>query len=70
MEKLKIDRINELARKNKEGTLTAEEIIERKALYDEYISEVRISFGNILDNTVIHYPDGSKKYLKKDTEDN
>ena len=66
MEKQKLDRINELAKKKKEGTLTEEEAIERKALHDEYILEFRRSFGAILDNTVIQYPDGSKKYLKKD----
>lgn len=68
MEKEKLDRINELAKKNKEGTLTEEEAIERKALHDEYILEFRRSFGAILDNTVIQYPDGSRKSLKK--EDN
>ena len=68
MEKQKLDRINELAKKKKEGTLTEEEAIERKALHDEYILEFRRSFGAILDNTVIEYPDGSRKSLKK--EDN
>lgn len=66
MEKQKLDRINELAKKKKEGTLTEEEAIERKALHDEYILEFRRSFGAILDNTVIQYPDGSRKSLKKE----
>ncbi len=67
MEKAKLDRINELARKKKEGIeLTPEELEEQKALREEYINEIRLSFGAILDNTVIQYPDGSKKYLKKD----
>ena len=70
MEKAKLDRINELAKKKKEGTLTEEEAIERKALHDEYIAEFRLSFGAILDNTVIQYPDGSKKHLKKDPTEN
>ena len=70
MEKAKLDRINELAKKKKEGTLTEEEAIERKALHDEYIAEFRLSFGAILDNTVIQYPDGSKKSLKKDQSEN
>ena len=39
---------------------------ERKALHAEYIAEFRLSFGAILDNTVIQYPDGTKKSLKKD----
>ena len=68
MEKEKLDRINELAKKKKDGTLTPEEASERKALHDEYISEFRLSFGAMLDNTVIQYPDGSKKSLKKDKE--
>jgi uncharacterized protein YnzC (UPF0291/DUF896 family) len=70
MEKEKLDRINELAKKKKEGTLTEEEAIERKALHDEYILEFRRSFGAILDNTVIQYPDGSRKSLKKEENEN
>ena len=67
MEKAKLDRINELARKKKEGIeLTPDELEEQKALREEYLNEIRLSFGAILDNTVIQYPDGSKKYLKKD----
>lgn len=66
MEQKKLDRINELAKKKKEGTLTEEEATERKALHEEYILEFRRSFGAILDNTVIEYPDGSRKSLKKD----
>ena len=66
MEKAKIDRINELARKSKLEPLTDEEKAEQKALRDEYIAEFRRSFGGILDNTVIQYPDGSRKSLKKD----
>ena len=70
MEKEKLNRINALAKKKKEGTLTEEEAIERKALHDEYIREFRLSFGAMLDNTVIQYPDGSRKSLKKDNEEN
>ena len=66
MEKAKLERINELAKKKKDGTLTEEEAIERKALHDEYIAEFRLSFGAMLDNTVIQYPDGTKKSLKKE----
>ena len=69
MEKEKLDRINELAKKRKEGTLTEEEAAERAALHQEYINEIRLSFGAILDNTVIEYPDGSRKVLKKDKTD-
>ena len=69
MEKEKLDRINELAKKRKAGTLTEEEAAERAALHQEYINEIRLSFGAILDNTVIEYPDGSRKVLKKDKMD-
>lgn len=66
MEKEKLNRINELARLSKERTLTEDEKTEQAALRQEYINEIRLSFGAMLDNTVIQYPDGSKKSLKKD----
>lgn len=70
MEKEKLERINELAKKRKAGTLTEEEVAERAALHQEYINEIRLSFGAILDNTVIEYPDGTRKVLKKDKDEN
>lgn len=66
MEKEKIDRINALARKSKVEPLTEEEKQEQQALRQEYLQEFRLSFGATLDNTVIQYPDGSRKSLKKD----
>ena len=69
MEQAKIDRINELARKSKVEPLTDEEKAEQKALREEYIIEFRRSFGGILDNTVIQYPDGSRKSLEEARED-
>ena len=69
MEKEKLNRINELARVSKERTLTEEEKTEQAALRQEYINELRLSFGAMLDNTVIQYPDGSRKSLKKDHND-
>ena len=68
MEKEKLNRINELAKKSKETPLTEEELAEQYALRQEYIQEIRMSFGAMLDNTVIQYPDGSRKSLKKDQE--
>ena len=41
MEKVKVDRINELARISKERELTEDERAEQKSLRDEYIAEVR-----------------------------
>ena len=64
MEREKINRINELARKSKETALSAEELAEQKALRDEYIAEIRLSFGATLENTVIQRPDGTKEPLK------
>ena len=61
MEKEKIARINELAKKKKAEGLTEEELLEQKALRAEYIAEFRASFTGILENTVIQYPDGSKQ---------
>ena len=66
MEKEKLNRINELARKSKEAPLSDEEKAEQAALRQEYINEIRLSFGAMLDNTVIQYPDGTRKSLKKD----
>ena len=64
MEKWKIDRINELARKSKAQELTAEERAEQKALRDEYILEFRAQFRNTLEHTVVQYPDGSRQSLE------
>ena len=66
MEKAKLDRINELARKSKECPLSEEEKAEQYELRQEYLKEIRMSFGAMLDNTVIQYPDGSRKSLKKE----
>ena len=41
MEKIKIDRINELGRISKTRELTPDEIKERQALREEYLAEVR-----------------------------
>ncbi len=66
MEKEKLNRINELAKKSKETELTEEEKKEQAVLRQEYINEIRLSFGAMLDNTVIQYPDGTRKPLKKE----
>ena len=63
MEKKKLDRINELAKKAKETELTEAEKAEQKALREEYIVEFRAHFRGILSNTVIQYPDGSRESL-------
>ena len=63
MEKAKIDRINELAKKKKEVGLTEDEAREQATLREEYLRDFRASFGKVLENTVIQYPDGSRTAL-------
>ncbi len=63
MEKEKIARINELAKKKKTVGLTDEETAEQLALREEYIRDFRAQFGQVLENTVIQYPDGSRTSL-------
>ena len=64
MEKL-ISRINELARKQKEGSLTPEEKEEQRRLREQYILAFRANLTGILDNTYIERPDGSREKLQK-----
>ena len=66
MEQAKIDRINELARKSRtDAGLTPEEKAEQAALREEYLAAIRTSLTAQLDHTVIQYPDGTRKKLKK-----
>lgn len=65
MDKKKIERINELARKKKAGGLTAEEAAEQAELRHEYLAEFRENLKAMLDNTVIQEPDGNRHTLKQ-----
>lgn len=65
MEKAKIERINELAKKAKAEGLTEEEKAEQKALREEYILEFRAQFKNTLEHTVVQYPDGSRQTMEE-----
>ena len=56
-----IARINELARKAKNETLTPEELAERDKLRRIYIDSVKASLVGQLENTYIVSPDGTKK---------
>ncbi|WP_243166176.1 DUF896 domain-containing protein [Acetobacterium fimetarium] len=49
MTKEKIERINELARKKKTGTLTEEELDEQMTLRAEYLASVRKNLREQLD---------------------
>jgi len=66
MEQAKIDKINDFARRVKAGeVLTAEETAEREALRAEYLADFRAATRNVLDNTVLERPDGTREKLKK-----
>lgn len=58
-------KLNEYSARIKAGeTLTPEEIAERDRLRQEFLAEFRKNFRQQLDNTVVQYPDGTKKPLK------
>lgn len=60
------EKLNEYSRRVKAGeVLTPEEIADREKLRQEFLAEFRKNFKAQLDNTVIEYPDGTKKHLKK-----
>ena len=68
MEQKKIDRINELARKNKAQGLTPDELAERDALRREYIDAVKQSLMGQLDRTYYVDEKGRKTKLRKKGE--
>lgn len=62
----KIDRINELARKQKtEKGLTDEERLEQQKLRSEYINSIKRNLSLQLENTVIVDEKGNKRKVKK-----
>ena len=65
MERAKIDRINELARKAKLTALTEEEKAEQAALRAEYLAEFRRDMQRTMDNTYLQRPDGTKEKIQK-----
>lgn len=65
MEQSKIDRINELARKQKSEGLTESEKSEQAALRREYIEAYKRSLMDQLDNLRIIEPDGTKHKITK-----
>lgn len=54
----KLDRINELSRKNQDGTITEEEQKERKALHEEYLEAFRGGWRNTIEGLKIVDPNG------------
>lgn len=62
----KLDRINELAKKNKGEGLTKDELNEREALRKEYLDHFRAHFRSRLDNVkVVHTQEEYDEYMKK-----
>lgn len=68
MDKVKIDRINELASLAKTRELTEAEAAERRALREEYLTEFRAYMRGTLDNTVIERPDGTREKIRPKTD--
>lgn len=66
----KIDRINFLARKQREEGLTEEEREEQFVLRREYIDSFKASLVSQLENTYIVEPDGRKRKVSKKDENN
>ena len=66
MEKSRIERLNELAKKAKSSSLTSSELTERDQLRKEYIAAFRANLKATLDNTVVIDPDGNRRSLRKD----
>ncbi|MBQ8073237.1 MAG: DUF896 domain-containing protein [Clostridia bacterium] len=67
MEKEKIERINELARKRKTVGLTEAEQAEQDSLRKEYIAGFRSNLQELLDSVVVQNPDGTRHKLQKKT---
>ena len=65
MEKKKIDRINELARKKKTVGLTESEQAEQAALRREYLDGYRENLRAMLDGIIVQEKDGTRKQKKK-----
>lgn len=60
-----IARINVLAKKAKQGSLTPEETEERDRLRRIYIDSVKANLVGQLENTYILQPDGTKKKVER-----
>ena len=67
MEKHKIKQINKKARKKKSDGQTDEEAAEHAAQRQEYIAGFRENMRQVLENTYVQRPDGTKTKLQKKT---
>ena len=70
MEKKDIDRINELARKQKTVGLTESEVQEQQRLRSQYLSEFRANLQAMMDQVYIEREDGSYEKLEKKKKPN
>lgn len=61
MQDKKLERINELARKSRETTLSSEELLEQQQLRKEYIEAYRKNLRAQLDNIVLVDPETGEK---------
>ena len=61
-----LDRINELAKKCRQEGLTDCETTEQKALRAEYIAAFKERVKDVIENTVIEEPDGTRHKLPCD----
>ena len=68
MEKEKIDRINQLARKRKAQGLTDEELQEHEDLRKEYLAGFRANMKAVLDSVRVQEADGSLRPLRQKSE--
>lgn len=66
MEKSRIEKLNELAKKAKSSSLSEAELVERDELRKEYIAAFKANLKATLDNTVIVDKDGNRRSLRKD----
>ncbi len=65
MDRRSIDRINALARLSRVRELTPEESEERAELRMKYLAGFRAQMRGQLENTVVEYPDGTRKPLRE-----
>ena len=68
MERSRIERINELARKKKAGTLTGEEAAEQAELRREYLDVYRKNLKAMLDSIIVEEKDGTRHPLQKKSD--
>ncbi len=63
-DKNKLDRINELAKKNKAEGLSSEELAEREVLRKEYLEHFRLHFKSRLENIKVVSPEEYEQEMK------